>query len=143
VWDVTERLYAAIADEEAMKLEACRQAVLTASKKFSYGGVLTDTEAGLDARTIYIETSRLGPNTPPSRPGGPISTQQTVHTGSGGVDTAPAPAKRQKAPAAPANGNPVTRFVCPKCGENKPWLIKGKDPWPGATCIDCYKAGKA
>lgn len=30
-------------------------------------------------------------------------------------------------------------FDCPSCGHKKEWRLE-KKPWPGAVCIDCFRA---
>ena len=54
------RLFAALAQEEADRLEACRFSIEVAYPKYHVGAKLSDTEAGLDARTIYITLGRHG-----------------------------------------------------------------------------------
>ena len=99
------RLFAALAQEEADRLEACRFSIEVAYPKYHAGAKLSDTEAGLDARTIYITLGRHG-----SR-GDPATTPPgSVHETPSGTETEgesprkSGPGEASTPPAAPASG---------------------------------------
>ena len=92
-------------------------------------------------KTICIQLNRRDGHTPPSAVPASLPAQTAL-------DTAKAPAKRPRAPAAPAKASPVEgqpfvldkgdSFICPQCDKAKVWRMD----WPGnpkSVCIDCYK----
>jgi hypothetical protein len=95
--------------------------------------------------TQYINLTRRG-DTGPSTPSDSAPAALTPAT------TTKAQREAATASGGPARGDPVDTtaeretFLCAMCKKVKYWeprgSAKGKRPWPGATCFDCYKAGR-
>jgi len=100
------RLFAALAQEEADRLEACRFSIEVAYPKYHAGAKLSDTEAGLDARTIYITLGRHGSRGDPAS----SSFLGSGHETPSGTETEgesprkSGPGEASTPPAAPASG---------------------------------------
>lgn len=130
---MTERLYASLAGEEAEALECCRQAVQVAAAKYQAGTVLSETEAGLDARTVYIALSRRTSPPPvadPSPATTPAASLPSPFVSAGSMD---------QTARSRATGQPPTIHPCPACQRDREFAKW----WPGAVCVECYRTGKA
>jgi hypothetical protein len=97
------------------------------------------------ATGLVIQVTRRGDWAPPARDSAPAALTPAT--------TTKAQREASTASGGPARGDPVDTtaeretFVCAKYKKVKYWeprgSAKGKAPWPGATCFECYKAGKA